>query len=755
MSLSLKEATPLLPTKEAIVQIYTCAQFTLVLDYRGVLWIRNDEIAVKLKRIYCDETDKITCFDLCAQKTTGELIALGCESGAVEFINLSGSSQKRIKDAHKGAVIAIAFSPDWQTILSSSEDCGLKLWSRAGMLRSEFTRVEVPCHAMAWSPDSAQVVFGNGKELVFKNIRPGVQDTTLKCTDVGVVLVLSWSKTENMVLATGEDGRYSLYDGTGVSRYASICNDTPFTSGVWSSVSGVFVLGTFSEIVLGDKTGRLLHRVPLKIPSMAFCMASDSNKVAVGLENGCIQTGVAILYTQFRYKNFELKALNEHNILVSDIHSEYTAKLDFGSSAVTSVYALHDRVLINAGWKCHLYDTKNFITPIIFEIPNELLLFSVVAPSFLCFAVTSSQTKVLLYDFHGKQTTCIKLPFTSVSQRLFAASWETLACVDATAPRSITFYDACNGHESSVFRHSNDITHISFNASKNPKSRKLAFIDVNRDLYMYCIESDSCHRVSSMTVSFLWNENLDILAYSASQKVSVLYSPGALCYDSKLVTHATVSEQLLNKCELTEFNDCQLCSQNERSVNMVHQVNGFAFRLLKTINEGTPGEANTQTCIRLARFFKSNLVWAVLAVYALQCRDTDTSELALAALQEIDKVQSLARINAIEDKNTAQFEFLRFIRKFDECEKYYLSRKKYLDAVKMYVLLFDFEKAFSLAKQIKGSVPDMEWLGDYVLHKRRKYIEGAGFADDSNEFFRNLRPKCSMEEVRHKKAMVK
>jgi intraflagellar transport protein 80 len=754
MSISLKEATPLLADKEAVVQMHTCAQFSLLLDYKGTLWFRNEEMAAKLKKIYADESERVTCFDVCVQKPAAELVALGFESGAVEFINLSGSSQKKIKDAHKGSVIAIAFSPDFQTILSSSEDCSLKLWSRSGMLRSEFSKVEVPSYAIAWSPDSSQVAYGNGKELVFKNIRPGTQDLTVKSTEVGVILVLSWSKTENLVLATGEDCRYNIYDGAGHSRFVSSVFDAPFTCGIWSSLSGIFVLSSFCELMLGDKTGKLLHRLPLKVPTLTFCLASDSNKIAVGLENGSIQVGVAILYTNFKYKNFELKSLNENNILVSDIHSDYTAKLDFGAAAVTSIGALHDRVLVTAGWKCHLYDTKNFITPIIFEIPNELLLFSAIAPGFVCFALSSAQTKLLLYDFHGKQTVSLKLPFQSINQRLFAASWETIACVDAANPRVVQFFDAKTGRELSVFRHTNDITQVALNFSKDQKTRKLAIMDVNKDLHIFFIGSGNCRKVSSMTVSFLWNESLDVLAYSATQRVSVLYSPDSLLYDTKLSAHSTVSEQMLGKCELTEFNDCQLCSNAERNVSLVHQVNGFAFRLLKTINEGTSAEVTTQTCIRLARFFKSNLVWAILAVHALEGKDTDTSELALAALQEIDKVQYLAKINAIEDKDAAQFEFLRFMRRFDECEKHYLSRGKHLEAVKLYTLMFDFEKALTLARQIKATSPELEWLGDYVLHKRRKYLEGAGFTEDTNEFFRNLRPKCSPEEVRQRKAKL-
>lgn len=258
-----------------------------------------------------------------------------------------------------------------------------------------------------------------------------------------------------------------------------------------------------------------------------------------------------------------------------------------------------------------------------------------------------------------------------------------------------------------------------------------------------------------MTISFIWNENYDVLAYSNVNKVSVLYSPSALCYDTKMVNCATVVESVPNKCELIEFNDCQLCSVTDRNINLIHQVNNFSFKLIKTLTESDNVDVAIQLSIKLARFFKSNLVWSILAVYALDQRDTDTSELCLAALQDIDKVQYLSKINAIEDKETSQFEFLKFLNKYDECEKFYIGKKKYLQAVKLYTIVFNFKKAFELARNIKTVAPEFDWLGDYVLHKRKKYINSAGFTEDSNEFFSNLNPKCSAEEVKQKKALVK
>lgn len=84
----------------------------------------------------------------------------------------------------------------------------LKLWSKNGVLWSEIAKTESPSYAIAWSPDNNFIAFGNGKNVVFKSIKPGVVDVTIWGTEIGVVTVISWSNIENLILIAGEDCRY-------------------------------------------------------------------------------------------------------------------------------------------------------------------------------------------------------------------------------------------------------------------------------------------------------------------------------------------------------------------------------------------------------------------------------------------------------------------------------------------------------------------------------------------------------------------
>ena len=49
-------------------------------------------------------------------------------------------------------------------------------------------------------------------------------------------------------------------------------------------------------------------------------------------------------------------------------------------------------------------------------------------------------------------------------------------------------------------------------------------------------------------------------------------------------------------------------------------------------------KANFELAIRLCRFVKESTLWACLAAMAIYCRELNTVEIALAAIDEADKV---------------------------------------------------------------------------------------------------------------------
>ena len=754
MSISLKEQRLCSQTRSPITSIYTASSMSLFLDFSGTIWLRKDEPAAKVIKFFEDPTEIITAFDVCAnQKNNAQLIVVGYESGAIEFLNFNGSSQKKIKDAHKGSVIKVTFSPDAQTIVSSSEDCSIKLWSRSGMLRSEIAKTESPAYAVAWSPDSTELVYGNGKNIVFKNIKPGVNDITIKASDVGVITVLSWSSTENLVLAAGEDCRFLLADSTGqIMTVASASQDTPFIAGGWSSLSSVFVLATYNEIVMGDKNGKVICRTPVKTPLTTLGLANDSNQMLLGLESGEYQSSVLVFYASQLYKNWSVVFDNDHQVTVSDIHSEYKEILEFTGNPVTYFSMQFNKMMILTRWKCSLYDTSNLITPVMFELTNDLILFAGIAPNHLYFALLSGQVEVVVFDFLGKQVSSLRLNCQLLNQKLFSMAQETTCFVDSTNPKVLQILDTNSGKVTETFVHQNEISKIAFNNVLTPGDRKLLFVDSNKDLYLYYSGKASVKKVAPVVNSFLWHETLDIFVYHSSQKINTVYAPAAFMYDSKLISLVTKSESISLKCEFIEFNDFALNSHNERNVLVAHSIDNFAIKLIRMMQENKASDVALQNGLKLARFLKNPLVWAVLAVFALEKKDTNTVELCLAQLECVEKVQFFAELNSFEDKELAQSKLLMVLNRFDECEKLYVSKKQYFQAVRMHMKVFNFTKALEIAKNCAKT---QDWLVDYVIWKRRGYLEEVSQDTESEEAFKNLNPSKSRETLSQLKKAAK
>ena len=62
---------------------------------------------------------------------------------------------------------------------------------------------------MAWGPDSDQVLFTNGKQLVIKSLQANAKPNMWKAHE-GVILQVDWNPVNNMILSGGEDCKYKV-----------------------------------------------------------------------------------------------------------------------------------------------------------------------------------------------------------------------------------------------------------------------------------------------------------------------------------------------------------------------------------------------------------------------------------------------------------------------------------------------------------------------------------------------------------------
>lgn len=109
------------------------------------------------------------CFN--AAKGDSDRIAVGFVSGEIKMVSRFGKVEKSIPDAHKGSVTALKWSKDGQTLVSTSEDGGVKIWSKNGMLRTELMNLDVGVYSVDWSPSDDYVIFGLSKMIQIKPLQ--------------------------------------------------------------------------------------------------------------------------------------------------------------------------------------------------------------------------------------------------------------------------------------------------------------------------------------------------------------------------------------------------------------------------------------------------------------------------------------------------------------------------------------------------------------------------------------------------------
>lgn len=117
----------------------------------------------------------------------GDWVALGLNSGEVRVLDIQSGETIQQFDAHDDRVYALSFSPDGRFLVSSGEDCNIRMWSiESGELEHPFEQTIVDAYgipewvsrifiyAMEFVPNSNQVIgFGSYGTVVNWNVNSG------------------------------------------------------------------------------------------------------------------------------------------------------------------------------------------------------------------------------------------------------------------------------------------------------------------------------------------------------------------------------------------------------------------------------------------------------------------------------------------------------------------------------------------------------------------------------------------------------
>jgi len=79
-------------------------------------------------------------------------------------------------------------------------------------------------------------------------------------------------------------------------------------------------------------------------------------------------------------------------------------------------------------------------------------------------------------------------------------------------------------------------------------------------------------------------------------------------------------------------------------------------------------KADFEKAIRMCRFVKDNTLWACLAAMAIYCRELNTVEIALAAIDEADKVQFINYIKELPSEPSRSSALAMYCKKPQDAE---------------------------------------------------------------------------------------
>ena len=123
-----------------------------------------------------------------------------------------------------------------------------------------------------------------------------------------------------------------------------------------------------------------------------------------------------------------------------------------------------------------------------------------------------------------------------------------------------------------------------------------------------------------------------------------------------------------------------------------------------------------EPALRLCRYVKSTELWACLAAMAIAGKELHTAEVAYAAIEQVDKLLYMCHNKELPTIEAREAELLLFRRRLPEAVNVLVQGGWIYRAIKMYVRLFQWEKAYELARQHQQHL-------DTVLLLRQRFLQ--------------------------------
>lgn len=656
-------------------------------------------------------------------KGSENTFALGCADGSFRLISETGREEKKV-EAHRGAVIALKWSFDGSALATAGEDGSVKVWSRSGMLRSTLAQMPHAIYAVVWSPDCEHLLLACKDKIFLKSIQAGQKQVEWKAHE-GVVLVVDWSFVNNTVLSGGEDCRYKIWDSYGRLLFSSAPLDHVVTSLAWSPTGRHFAVGSYNVLKLCDRTGWSYCRESPEagsIFSISWC--GDGTQLACGCGGGSVLFASLVDRT-FSWQNTDVTLDENNSITVHDVLNETKEELDF-RDRVTDMSLAYGSLVVTTNSQCFVYQQSNWNTPHVEDLKEPPTL--IVQCPFHFALVDADGVQVISYE--GRPLSTIKfsgLRTEHLNHQTLSICRDAVALVDPSQPKQIRVFDVFTGRAmGQPIQHKLDVVKISLNQQGSGADRKVAILDKNKDLYLTkAMQGDKMEKLGAMVDTFMWNDSTDMLIALVDEKLVLFIYPSVVFVDKDLLSKTLQTKTCADAGKYAQIiafygSNCLIRKADGSDLGMV--TTPYPLLLYQHYEKGQWEQA-----VRLCRYVKSPELWASMAAMAIHSRALDTVEIALAAIEEVDKVQFVAHINKLPDEVLRSAELALFCKKPEEALNILRQNKRIYRAIKMNIRLHRWNDALELATKHQTHV-------DTVLAYRQQHLQQMKHVETNEQF---------------------